>query len=177
MLPKSSTYRVSKSSKNQRTPATAFFDAFEDQSTYVQKFKKSRNALPNLKAQLWVREYFPVELWPTMGEKDDIKKNKTLKISTKTRIDNWSSALDEDGEADAANDDVNDDNADAEKENNDANMDDREEDDENAEDDADPDQFDDDDDDNDYNAEQYFSPGEDDDGGDDDGGGRADGDL
>ncbi|KAG8626737.1 hypothetical protein KVT40_005682 [Elsinoe batatas] len=159
--------RVSKSRRGRdRTPPTALFNPFEGQQTYSQRFKKQRNHLPNLHKRPFVKEYFPQELWDTIGV--DVKGEKTHQISKMVNIDKWADAPDEDEPKDENMDE----DADEEKEDKPD-----EEDKDDEEEDKDPDQFDEDDEDedDDYNAEQYFEGGEDDDAGyGDEGGGEDD---
>lgn len=176
--------RISKTASYHRTgrggkvlPPSAFFNAFDSQPTYTQKFRRTRNALPNLTKRPFVREFFPPELWPTMGVDDDAAAaagptKKRLEISQRTRLDKWmkNTAEEEDAAAEqAGEEDEKDDEVD-ENEEKPA---------EEGDEDADPDQFDEDDEDenNDYNAEQYFSGGEDDDYGEEGGGGGGDDDY
>ncbi|KAF2153797.1 hypothetical protein K461DRAFT_311850 [Myriangium duriaei CBS 260.36] len=159
--------RVTKSSSRQT--AAAFFNAFDSQPTYTQKFRKARNALPNLTKRPFVRELFPQELWGTMGVEGteaDAKVGKKLEISQRTRLDKWMKNTEEEGEE---GDGEEEDKGDDEEEEVEKVA-------EEGEEEADPDQFDEDDEDenDDYNAEQYFSGGEDDDYGDDGGGGGDD---
>lgn len=145
----------------------AFFDAFEGQPTYAQRFRRSHNALPNLTRRPFVRIYFPQELWATMGVADGAdaeQGKKKLALSNRTRLDKWMRNADDEGEEDEDKADDDEDEPDKEAEEGE---------------DADPDQFDEEDEDenDDYNAEQYFSGGEDDDFGDDGGGGGGDDDY
>lgn len=156
------------------------FNAFEDQPTYTQRFRRARNTLPELRKRPFVKELFPAELWGVMGvastetTEGGEKKRRRLEISTRTRLDRWMK-------------DAEDEEEDAEEEGEEQKDDDQEEGEEGKEDDGaggegenvDPDQFDEDEEDenDDYNAEQYFSGGEDDDYGDDGGGGGGDDDY
>ncbi|PNS20752.1 Calcium channel YVC1 [Sphaceloma murrayae] len=162
--------RVSKSSRGgHRTPRTALFDPFEEQPTYSQKFKKQRNHLPNLHKRPFVQEFFPQELWETIGV--GIAGEKTHQLSKTVDADEWMDVAEVEENKDADGDE----DVDEEKEAKADEDGDKEDDDE----DKDPDQFDEDDEDedDDYNAEQYFSGGEDDDYGDEGGGGGGDEDF
>lgn len=151
--------------------AGASFNAFEDQPTYTQRFRRARNTLPQLKKRPFVKELFPRELWAVMGvaETEGVAQQgqrKKLEISTRTRLDRWmKDAEDEEEEGGEGEEEKNDD--DEGEENRDE---------EGQGEDVDPDQFDEDEEDenDDYNAEQYFSGGEDDDYGEDGGGGDDD---
>ncbi|KAF4550922.1 Hypothetical protein D9617_15g042750 [Elsinoe fawcettii] len=158
--------RVSKSRRaRDRTPPTALFNPFEEQPTYAQRFKKQRNHLPNLHKRPFVKEYFPQELWDTIGV--SVKGQKTHQLSRVVNIDKWADAPEEE--------DVKEENAEEEGEE-DKEERPEDEDKEDDEEDKDPDQFDEDDEDedDDYNAEQYFEGGDDDDYGDEGGGGGED---
>ncbi|KAK8192600.1 DNA-directed RNA polymerase III subunit C31 [Zalaria obscura] len=141
----------------------AFFDPFNDQPTYTQRYKRKRRTVPDLSKFPFVKELFPKELWATIDPEDKSHLKKSIgSLNKRTRFDRLLAEGDE--EEEGAEVDENEE----EKEEDEANPEDKEGD------EADPDQFDEDDedDDDDYNAEQYFDDGEDDAGaGDDDYGG------
>ncbi|TKX26348.1 putative DNA-directed RNA polymerase III subunit Rpc31 [Elsinoe australis] len=158
--------RISKSHRGRaKTPPTALYNPFEEQPTYGQKFRKQRQFLPNLHKRPFVQEYFPRELWGTIGV--GVKGERTHALSRTVRIDRWGEGDEvEEGEEEGEE---------GEEEKEKEEGEEKEEEDE----EKDPDQFDEDDedDDDDYNAEQYFSGGEDDDYGDEGGGGGGDEDM
>lgn len=173
--------------------ATAHFDAFDDQPTYAQKYKKARFALPRLRDGVFVKGLFPAELWGVIDPAAKTKKKKGAGAgagagagSAGKKRKNLDTFLanndvydydpdkvgDEDGGQGEENDEKKgkEDNEDEDDKDPDAENEDEVEGDE----DADPDQFDEDDDD-DYNGEKYFDDGADDDYGDEGGGGGGGG--
>ena len=160
----------------QPPPAAAHFDAFEGQPTWTQRYRRKRNTLPKLSSRPFAKDFFPRELWSTIDPSDQTHVKKTLRISTRTRLDRYlaNSELYGDEEGRPAEDVE--ENEEPEKGAEDEAEEKVAEGEEGRDEDADPDQFDEDDedDDDDYNAEQYFEGGDDDDYGDDGGGGGGD---
>jgi DNA-directed RNA polymerase III subunit RPC7 len=128
-------------------------DPFNDIARYSQKYRKLERRAPKLDARPYIADFFPEELYATMGitSGEGEKKKKTLLISALDEFDLEEAEEDQEGKAEEKGEEKEEDEI-------------EEEDDHFSE-----------DEDDDYNAEKYFESGDDmEDYGDDDGGDGGD---